>query len=553
MTDLVASRFRLLEVLGQGAMGVVWRAHDTVLDRVIALKELHPPPGLDAADAVGRFLVEARAAARLAHPNIVNVHDVFLDGDRVLIVMELVEGRTLGQVSATGPQAASLVRAIMAQVAQALAAAHRAGVVHRDLKPDNIFWTAEGRAVVADFGLARIGAGRGTVDGTIMGTPGYMAPEQLKGTATTGQTDVFGWGAVAYQLATGRPPFGEPSQTDVTALAYRIVHEDPSPLALPGDPTLAALVMRSLAKQPHDRPSDGGELVAALAGGHWPPRPEWATSTSGSERAPWLVPVLAAAVVLVTVVLLVTVAASRSPDVSSEARTATTVAALATQPTSVVTTTVPTTTTTTRTTPPPTQPPRALPTTAGVLEAGPWATRRFATGLRFAVEPGWKLAHEEAADYIDLSVAGLPESVSLSFLVVERVFDPGRVVRTIEEARDASRPRVRDLAGWLRSHPRLQVTDTAKITKAGVPGERLEAKVSQPYDYEHCVVSTQLLPCVLLFQLSVDFFAPADNRFRFYVLDIGTAGVLVSIEAPAPVFEAFAAAAERVLETLRFT
>lgn len=157
MSDLLQSRYRLIEIIGQGSMGVVWRAEDTVLKREIALKELHQVAGVDPEKAMSRFLVEARAAARLSHPNIVNVHDVFTDGDRVLIAMELVRGPTLDQVvRRSGAQPASLVRAVMAHVVQALAVAHAAGVVHRDLKPEHVFWTAEERAVVADFGLARI-------------------------------------------------------------------------------------------------------------------------------------------------------------------------------------------------------------------------------------------------------------------------------------------------------------------------------------------------------------------------------------------------------------
>lgn len=265
--DLLQSRYLLKEVVGAGAMGVVRRAQDTLLDREVALKELRPMPGVDPAEAMDRFLVEARAAARLAHPNIVGIHDVFRDGERVMIAMEFVSGQTLDRaIQTSGAQPAATVRAIMSQVAQALASAHAAGVVHRDLKPDNIFWTADGRAVVADFGLARIGYGRGTADGTVMGTPGYMAPEQVRGLPVGPQADVFGWGAVAYELASGRPAFGEPMESDPTALAYRIVHEDPEPLSIPQDQGLADLIMSALAKEPDQRPVDGSELIGALAG-----------------------------------------------------------------------------------------------------------------------------------------------------------------------------------------------------------------------------------------------------------------------------------------------
>ena len=263
MSELLAGRYRVLRELGSGAMGVVWEAHDEVLDRLVALKELRPPTGLDREAAVQRFLTEARAAARLKHANIITVHDVVSDGGRVLMALEYLDGPTFAQLPL--PLDPATARGLLAQVAGALAEAHANGIVHRDLKPDNVFALADGRAVVCDFGLARIGAGTGTQAGTVMGTPGYLAPEQVRGEAVGPAADVFAWGALGYELLTGSPAFGSP-ELDPATLLYNVVHVDPAPLTAAGDPDLVALVGQSLSKDPAARPPSGIELFQALTG-----------------------------------------------------------------------------------------------------------------------------------------------------------------------------------------------------------------------------------------------------------------------------------------------
>lgn len=260
---MLADRYEMIGELGSGSTGVVFRAHDTVLDRDVALKELRLDTGLDEEEAVSRFLVEAQAAARLSHPSIVRVHDVFAEHDRVLMSMELLDGPTLAEVIASGPLG-SAARPIMSSVASALAEAHRHGVVHRDLKPENIFVLPSGRVVVCDFGLARLGGGRGTGTGTIMGTPGYMSPEQLRGDLTSAASDVFSWGVVAYELAHGSPPFGDAAREDFVTLSWRLAHEDAPRIAIPEDPDLVEVISRCLEKEPAARPEDGRRLVELL-------------------------------------------------------------------------------------------------------------------------------------------------------------------------------------------------------------------------------------------------------------------------------------------------
>lgn len=268
MSTATLGRYQLLAILGQGAMGIVYRAYDPVLDREVAVKELLFQGGLDSGSletAVGRFYTEARAAARLSHPTIVTVHDVGEEYGRLYLAMELLDGSTLRQVvDASGRLAAPDALYVLREIATAMAAAHAAGVVHRDIKPDNCFWLQDGRVKVGDFGIARIGGQDVHRAGTVMGTPGYMAPEQVLGREVGPEADVFSWGAVAYELLTGKPPFG---MDDVDLVMQRILHEDPVDIRALGVPVpeeLAQVVQRSLEKDPRRRYPDGTALATDL-------------------------------------------------------------------------------------------------------------------------------------------------------------------------------------------------------------------------------------------------------------------------------------------------
>ena len=256
-----SDRFEVIEELGSGGGGRVWLARDALLQREVALKEVA---------GGGTALTEARAAARLSHPSIVTIHDVLEDDGVVRIAMEFLDGPTLAEVIAkAGGQDPAAVRAVVGQVAGALAAAHAAGMTHGDVKPSNIFWLASGRVVVADFGLARtddIQQTR-TVDG--FGSPAYLSPEQVRGERTTAASDVFSWGVVAYELLTGTHPFGAGPGVATATILYRIAHEDPAPL-LTADTALAEVIGECLAKDPLDRPSSGSEVCDLLTGAVMP-------------------------------------------------------------------------------------------------------------------------------------------------------------------------------------------------------------------------------------------------------------------------------------------
>ncbi|TMR14056.1 serine/threonine-protein kinase, partial [Nonomuraea zeae] len=250
---LLANRYRLTGLLGQGGMGAVWRARDERLDRDVAVKEVRLPEHLGASERevwIARLDREARAAARLKHPGIITVHDrVTGDDGRPWIVMELVHGGSLQDVvHAHGPLPPHQAARIGLQVAAALAAAHRAGVTHRDIKPANIL-LEDDRAVLTDFGIAALdGDATLTGTGTLLGTPAFMSPEQVRGLPVTAVSDLWALGATLYAAVEGRPPFGHASpEAVIAALAAR----DAAPAVPPGP--LAAVLGGLLRKEPAER------------------------------------------------------------------------------------------------------------------------------------------------------------------------------------------------------------------------------------------------------------------------------------------------------------
>ncbi len=258
--------YQILGRLGKGGMATVYLAHDLALDRKVALKVMSPDLQLDATMAE-RFKQEARTAAGLSHPHIIPIYAVRESGRLLYIAMKFVEGRSLHDIlRESGPLPVSMVCGILAQVGNALAFAHRRGVVHRDVKPDNILIDADGQVVVTDFGIAKVATSHGlTLAGSTVGTPTYMSPEQCLGQETSSAADQYSLGIVAYELLTGRPPFVAES---VVTVIWSHYHERPAPL-IDGradcPASLAAAVMRMLAKSPADR-WPGIEDAMAAAG-----------------------------------------------------------------------------------------------------------------------------------------------------------------------------------------------------------------------------------------------------------------------------------------------
>ncbi|MFB4311549.1 serine/threonine-protein kinase [Actinomadura sp. GTD37] len=268
MPQTIAARYELLEVLGRGGMGAVWRARDRTLDREVAVKEVSLPQGLDAPQVerlYARTFREARSAARLDHPGIVTVYDVVEEDGRPWIVMQLVRAESLDRVIAReGPLPPARVAAIGIDLLDALAAAHAAGVVHRDVKPGNVL-LPPGRAVLTDFGIATV-AGDETLTqaGSIVGSPAYLAPEQARHQKATPASDLWSLGGTLYAAVEGRPPFGRP---DVWGMMAALLSDDPDPFRLAGP--LAPVLHGLLRKDPGRRlgPEDAGRLLRQVAQG----------------------------------------------------------------------------------------------------------------------------------------------------------------------------------------------------------------------------------------------------------------------------------------------
>ncbi|HSS45544.1 MAG TPA: serine/threonine-protein kinase, partial [Thermoanaerobaculia bacterium] len=280
MTISTGSRlgpYEVLSPLGVGGMGEVYRAKDRRLGRDVALKVLPTEVAGDAGRR-SRFEQEARAASALAHPNIVVVYDVGESDSSVWIAMELVEGRTVRDLLASGPLPARRVLEIGTQVAEGLAAAHAAGIVHRDLKPENLIFSKDGYVKILDFGLAKlaepgvaqaegptVSAGaRGTEPGTVMGTVGYMSPEQAAGKTVDFRSDQFSFGSILYEMTTGERAFQR--ETGIETLAA-ILREEPKAIAELNPAVPAPLrwtIERCLAKEPDERYASTKDLARDL-------------------------------------------------------------------------------------------------------------------------------------------------------------------------------------------------------------------------------------------------------------------------------------------------
>jgi eukaryotic-like serine/threonine-protein kinase len=272
-------RYEILRRLGRGGMGIVYEARDTRLDRIIALKVLPPELEQDA-DRRERLVGEARSAALVAHPNVAAIYEVGEDEARVFVAMELVRGETLGATLGAGtPLAIERVLAIVIQIARALEHAHAQGVIHRDLKPDNVMLTEGGVVKVLDFGLAKrlrletdpsietstsSAISALTTAGRLVGTPAYMSPEQALGRSTDARTDVFAFGVVLYEMLTGVLPFQGLSSMETIVSLTRDEPVPPSKHRAEVSAELERFVLRCLAKASSARFSSGGELRRAL-------------------------------------------------------------------------------------------------------------------------------------------------------------------------------------------------------------------------------------------------------------------------------------------------
>jgi len=260
-------KYDIQSVLGKGAMGVVYKAFDPAIERLVAIKtvrkDLVDPDLVE--QAMARFKNEAKAAGRLLHPNIVSVYEYGEDEANAFIVMEYIDGTGLREyLNRKAAFDLGQITAIMTQLLLALDFAHERGVVHRDIKPSNLILTLSGSLKVADFGIARIDTSNLTTMGMVMGTPSYMSPEQCQGQTVDRRSDLFSAGVVFYELLTGEKPFAGAMET----IGYKICHEDPRPPSsvsrLPLSPTVDAVVATALEKKPEGRFQNARAFSRAL-------------------------------------------------------------------------------------------------------------------------------------------------------------------------------------------------------------------------------------------------------------------------------------------------
>ena len=302
MVGETVSHYRIIAEIGAGGMGVVYKAEDLRLGRLVALKFL-PPQLVRDPDAKRRFFQEARTASAIDHVNVCTIHDIEETTDgRVFLSMAYCDGETLKTRLERGPLAATEAVRVALQVARGLARAHQAGIVHRDVKPGNIMVTTEGEAKLLDFGIAKItSVGDLTQTGTTLGTIAYMAPEHVRGGDADERSDVWALGVVLYEMLAGRRPFSGASDYE---LLQAIVDRPQAPLTGVAGVTddIARVVERALDKARDRRYANAGELVHALEACVPAPRSEGPTRVMPWRR-PWAIGALAAAVVVVAAVV----------------------------------------------------------------------------------------------------------------------------------------------------------------------------------------------------------------------------------------------------------
>ncbi|MBU2437952.1 MAG: serine/threonine protein kinase, partial [Acidobacteria bacterium] len=261
-------KYEILEILGKGAMGIVYKAQDPDIDREVAIKTIHfeaAYEGGEEEEARTRFMREAQAAGKLSHPNIVTIYDVGREERMTYIVMQLIKGISLqGIIASKRVFSTQEVSQLFTQLCDALDYAHKYGIIHRDIKPANILIDDNGRPFILDFGVARIGASTMTQTGKTLGTPSYMSPEQVIGKKIDNRSDIFSLGVVLYELLTGRRPF---EAENITTIIYKIINEEPPSLSdvrKDAPAGFADILDRVLAKKPEERYQTGGELVKDL-------------------------------------------------------------------------------------------------------------------------------------------------------------------------------------------------------------------------------------------------------------------------------------------------
>lgn len=539
----IAERYELGELLGRGGMSEVRAGRDLRLGRDVAIKLL-TSAGADGSRMRERFEAEARAVASLSHPNVVLVFDSGEHEGVPFLVMERLPGRTLADEMAAGPLSCDRAVRVATDVLAALGAAHAAGIVHRDIKPSNVLLCPDGAVKVSDFGIAKTASAMPlTDDGTLLGTPGYVAPERLTGDPATPRSDLYSTGVLLYEALSGRPPFEGDSPGE---LLRAIAEGRPVPLLerLPDlAPHLDRAVRTAMEKEPSNRFATADEMAAALVNGAPAAgatavldisRPGGDTETLATvepllSRRPETRRLIAGGVGLLVVLVVVVAIVARSgdrPDAASSAASVTTGL------------------------------PQPVPTRAGPLAPGRYRTAALQPPIAVTLDNGWALAEPEAADVLFLKHSGHDQPVAeLTVLSPKRVFLRDRTYSSAADyvAAGAGEPAPADLLDWLQRHPRLRVSKPTDTRIGPVAAVRVDIEASAPYPSEVCVG-----PCVALFQLDAE---PGKYRLmkldqgetmRLYIARVDGRTVVVSVVVPTEAMGAVMPALDAVVKTMAF-
>ena len=534
---IIAERYELGELLGRGGMSEVRAGRDLRLGRDVAIKLLTTGGG-DASRMRERFEAEARAVASLSHPNVVLVFDSGEHEGVPFLVMERLPGRTMADELTAGPLSPERAAGIAADVLAALGAAHAAGIVHRDIKPSNVLLCPDGAVKVSDFGIAKTASAMTLTDhGTLLGTPGYLAPERLSGDPATPRSDLYSVGVLLYEALSGRPPFEGDTPVD---LMRAIDASRPDPL-LEHRPDLPAhlvgAVERAMQKEPSARFATAAEMAAALADDG----PELVTTAPMVAPLPHADQIQAVAglepppsrrwdkrrQVVGGVCLLLVVAVVSAIVASSDERpdSASSVSEGQAQP---------------------------FPAGGGPLAAGRYRTVALQPPVELTVDSGWTLAEADAADVLFLkSQLG----AELTVVSVKRVFVRDRTYRRAADylAAGAAEPAPPDLLDWLQRHPRLRVSNPTETRIGAVPAVRVDIEAVSPYPSEVCVG-----PCVVLFPLDAEqgeyrlVKLDQGETMRLYIADVDGRTVVVSIVAPTGTAGSVTASVDAVVKTVAF-
>ncbi len=526
-------RYRLIRQIGSGGMAEVYLAYDEVLEREVAFKVLDRKQA-ENKEAIERFRREARNAASLSHTNIVSIHDRgHTEDGTYYLVMEYMEGGTLEDlIQQEGPLSPQRAAEIAVQVARALQEAHEKGVIHRDIKPQNILLGKSGEAKVADFGIARAAtATTMTQVGSVMGTVHYMSPEQALGEPATPKSDLYSLGVVLYEMLTGILPYDADTPAGVVmkhvgGLSRSARETNPE---VPEE--LDAVTARLLSRDPDDRYPDASALVEDLerVKEGLPLTEETMRARSRARRAGRLRRrgVLAAlALVLVSIAVIAAVALSRDGVLLGELRTL-----------------------------PEMQPDQP---TSEPLPPGRYATKEFDPALSFSLQEGdgWRLSFPDTSESFELTTASsIAEAYSgLGFHRAERVFAPNSQDLITLTSDDRTTPAPKDMVTWLRNHQSLDTSRPVPVTVGSEEGVRLDASVS-PALADHSAECGPD-PCVFFLQFADQSGWPlyAGDKNRLIVLEnVGGETVIITIiGAPAEKFDGFLPKAQEVLDTVEW-